>query len=357
MATSRQSCLRIRNGQTMTTASYISHVRNSGVSVSERIGVVRRRTEYAVTRTVPLNAPLAGIADVQRVIFLVELHGGLGSETVAIDQSVDATSALIREGDQVNVMLVDDIHIGSTVSPFFAWKEPTDVSTDAIAGGETLRTAEFIASDGVPSIASLVLVKGERDLIVFVKPVDAESAASVRRHARPIEFCERVGVIKRRLEYTRGPQSSVQSSMLHDCSGRVVFLVELHGGLGPELVAVDQTLDAVSTILHAGDQVTVRISGDVHVESTVHPIFSWCSGEFIDPAEIASGILKRFGLFVDTRGNAQVVTLYVTSGAGQVLLVVPFQIGPKALVLSEQRICGGSPEIIVHELGHTYTLL
>ncbi len=331
----------------MTTSAFMNYVLNSGVSFTERTGVVRRRTEYAVTRPVPLNAPLAGVADVRRVILLVELHGGLGLDMVCIDQSLDATAALVREGDPVNVTLVDDVHIGSTVRPYFASDEPTHVRTDAIAGGKTLRTGEFISADGIPSIASLVLGQGDFDPTVLVQPVDAESAARVRRHATPIEFSERVGVIKRRLEYSRSPQNLYESNLLHDCSGRVVFLVELHGGLGPELVAVDQTQDVVSTLLAEGDQVTVRISGDVHVESTVQPIFSWGSAEFIDAEVLAAGVVKRCGLFVDTRGDVQIATLLVTKGAGQVVVVTPFHVNLEALSAMAVLLGESSADIVV----------
>jgi hypothetical protein len=167
---------------------------------------------------------------------------------------------------------------------------------------------------------------------------------------------ERTGVVRHRTEYsvTRTVPLNAPLVGIADVR-RVVFLVELHGGLGPELVAVDQTLDAVSTLLAAGDQVTVRISGDVHVESTVHPNDSWGSGEFIDPAVIAAGKLKRVGLFVDTSGDVQVATLIVTKEAGPVVVLAPLQFNLKTYFAAAELLGESSGyDIIVHELGHTW---
>lgn len=154
-------------------------VESPRLAVSERVGVIQRRSNYR--SRAPCSRQLANPAhqheDSRRVVFVVRLDGGIGSEGVTIDQTLDATTALLREGDQVSVKLVDNVHIESTVAPVFAWGNANDAVETPRKPRRVLRTGEFPCSKGVPSVASLFLA-------------DAPSAGlvvRVRRHNRCIE--------------------------------------------------------------------------------------------------------------------------------------------------------------------------
>jgi hypothetical protein len=293
----------------------------AGVSSVERCGVVLRRSEYTHPRHVSVVSPLINTNDVRRVVFLVRLDGGIGSEAVTIDQTLDAVSALINEGDQVSVTLVDDVHVESTVAPIFAWGSAADLGSAAVSDGKVLRRGEFLDSKGKTCVASLVLAAGPSHGLVV--DVQASSSASVLDDAfAPVDFVERVGVIVRRSEYTHARHAHVHSPLINSKDvRRVVFLVRLDGGIGSEMVTIDQTLDAVSALLEEGDQVSAKLVDNVHIESTVAPIFSWGDASDVDAAAVSNGRVLRSGGFLDSKGVPCVASLVLAAGDSRRLVV------------------------------------
>ncbi len=295
----------------------------AGVNYVERCGVVLRRSEYTQPRLVSAQSPLLNTKVVRRVVFLVRLDGGIGSEMVTIDQTLDAVSALIQEGDQVSVNIVDDVHVESTVNPIFPWGAAADLDSSAISDGNVLRRGEFQDSNGGLCVASLVLATG--GLVVDVQsPIatPASSYGSAAYFTGGAKSIERVGVVLRRSEYTQPRHVQVQSPLINTNDvRRVVFLVRLDGGIGSEMVTIDQTLDAVSALIEEGDQVSANIVDDVHVESTVSPIFSWGAAADLDAAAISDGKVLRRGEFQNSKGVPSVATLVLAAGASRGLVV------------------------------------
>ncbi len=275
----------------------------SGVDMVERCGVVLRRSEYTVPRHEPVQSPLIGTHDVRRVVFIVRLDGGIGSELVTIDQTLDAVSALIHENDQVLATLVNDLHVESTIAPIFPWA----IAEGSNIEGQVLRSGEFLDTNGRACIAQLVL--GDSGLVVVSPQLEP---------ARE-QIVERIGVIQRRSEYTVDRHVQVASPLLTTSKRRVVFVLRLDGGIGSEGITIDQTLDATSALLQEGDQVTAKIVDNVHVESTVAPIFAW--GNANDSDDSASGRVLRTGEFLNSKGVPSVASL-VLADAPSVGLVV-----------------------------------
>lgn len=143
------------------------------LQVTERVGVILRRDEYTVPRRSPVHSHLVPNNDMRRVSFMVRLDGGIGSEIVTIDQTLDATAAVLQKGDQVVAAIIDDVHIESTVREVFPYAARSSVSDNDVANGDVLRTGEFLDNNGVPVIASLVLAargsNGRRDLVIDVQ--------------------------------------------------------------------------------------------------------------------------------------------------------------------------------------------
>lgn len=268
----------------------------AGASSVERVGVVRRRSEY--TQNVQ---DLVGTRDVRRVVFIVVLHGGIGEDMITIDQTLDPISALIAEGDQVDVNIADSVHLESTVSPVFAW----NISDESNPAGRVLRSGEFLNRNGQVCISSLVL--GDNGLTVTVQgPKDELAAPS-----------ERVGVILKRTVYTREAHRPAATPLIGTTDKqRVSFMVRLDGGIGSELITIDQTLDATAALLKEGDQVSVRLVDHAHVESTVHPVFGWGKAR-----DNATGRILRTGEFLDSKGRPSMASLLLEDGEGRGLSV------------------------------------
>ncbi len=278
----------------------------TGVDMVERCGVVFRRSEYTVSRHVPVQSPLIATHDVRRVVFLVRLDGGIGSEMVTIDQTLDATSALIKEGDQVLATLVDDVHVESTIAPIFPWM----IANGSNVNGEVLRRGEYLNSNGHLSTALLVLAA---EGLVVTSP-KAEPARE--------EVVERCGVILRRSEYTLERHVSVTSPLINTKNmRRVVFVLRLDGGIGSEGLTIDQTLDATSALLQEGDQVMAKIVDNLHVESTVQPFFAWGKADECDASAISRGRVLRTGRFLNSKGAPSVASLVLTIGQSCNLVV------------------------------------
>lgn len=276
----------------------------SGVDMVERCGVVLRRSEYTVPRREPVQSPLIGTHDVRRVVFMVRLDGGIGSEIVTIDQALNAVSALIDENDQVLATLVNDLHVESTIAPIFPWA----IADGSNVEGQVLRSGEFLDTNGRACIAQLVL--GANGLVVVAPTLELAREQVV----------ERIGVIQRRSEYTVDRHVPVASPLVGTQSKRrVVFVLRLDGGIGSEGITIDQTLDATSALLQEGDQVVAKIVDNVHVESTVAPIFAWGNANDIDDS--VSGRVLRSGEFMNSKGVPSVASL-VLADAPSVGLVV-----------------------------------
>lgn len=271
----------------------------TGATTTERCGVVLRRTEY----TVPGAPALVGNRDLRRVAFVVRLDGGIGSELVTIDQRLDAIAALIQENDQVSVMLVDSVHVESTVQPIFPWA----FSTESNPAGRVLRQGDFLNDKGEECTASLVL--GDSGCVIAVSGASDDIGAS--------GITERVGVILKRTVYKGGAHrpSSVPLIGATD-KKRVTFMIRLDGGIGSELVTIDQTLDAISVLLKEGDQVSVKLVDNVHVESTVQPVFDWTYS-----SEPVGGRILRLGEFLDKQGRPSYATLVLADEDGRGLVV------------------------------------
>jgi hypothetical protein len=144
------------NNNIRTIATVSAAARLAAVSVEERIGVVVRRDEYVRPAHRPATCPLIGTSDQNRVAFLIRFDSGL-QDFKAVDQVIDAMSALCKEGDQVMVSIVDDANIGDTVRPLFNLDDATDVSADEIANGKVVRTAEYTDAYGHACVAKVVL--------------------------------------------------------------------------------------------------------------------------------------------------------------------------------------------------------
>ncbi len=295
----------------------------AGVNYVERCGVVLRRSEYTQPRHIPVQSPLINTKAVRRVVFVVRLDGGIGSEMVTIDQTLDAVSALIQEGDQISATIVDDLHIESTVNPIFPWGSAADFESFDISEGRVLRSGLFLDNNGALCFASLVLAS--EGLVVHVQsPVatPASSYGSAAYFTGGAKSIERCGVILRRSEYMQPRHVPVQSPLINTKDvQRVVFVVRLDGGIGSEVVTIDQTLDAVAALLQEGDQVSANIVDDVHIESTVSPIFSWGAAADLDAAAISDGKVLRRGEFQNSKGVPSVATLVLAAGASRGLVV------------------------------------
>lgn len=274
----------------------------SGVDMVERCGVVLRRSEYTVPRNEPVQSPVIGTHAVRRVVFIVRLDGGIGSEIVTIDQTLDAVSSLIHENDQVLATLVNDVHVESTIAPIFPWA----IADDNKVEGQVLRSGEFLDTNGHACTTHLVL--GANGLVVVAPKLNPAREPVV----------ERVGVILRRSEYTFERKASVPLAGTK-AARRVVFVVRLDGGIGSEGVTIDQTLDATSALLQEGDQVVAKIVDNVHVESTLAPVFAWGNANDIDDS--TSGRVLRTGEFLNSKGVPSVASL-VLADAPSVGLVV-----------------------------------
>lgn len=144
------------NNNIRTIATVSAAARLAAVSVQERIGVVVRRDEYVRPAHRPATCSLIGTSDENRIAFAIRFDSGL-QDFKAVDQVIDAMSALCKEGDQVMVSIVDDANIGDTVRPLFNFDDATDVSADEIANGQVVRTAEYIDANGRPCLAKVVL--------------------------------------------------------------------------------------------------------------------------------------------------------------------------------------------------------
>ncbi|CAN5311059.1 hypothetical protein BH10CYA1_BH10CYA1_60840 [soil metagenome] len=279
----------------------------AGVDFVERCGVVLRRSEYSVPRHEPVQSPLIGTHDLRRVVFIVRLDGGIGSEIVTIDQTLDAVSALIQKDDQIVVTLVDDVHVEPTVSPIFPWADSKGVNVE----GRVLRSGKYLNSNGRLCTSTLVL--GDKGLVV-VSP-DSESDRE--------EVSYRVGVIQRRSEYTRERHMPLNVPLISTKDARrVSFVVRLDGGIGSEGITIDQTLDATSALLQEGDQVQVKLVDNVHVESTVAPIFAW--GDEIDDtgdSAVSFGRVLRTGEFPNSKGVPCVASLVLADAPSRGLVV------------------------------------
>jgi uncharacterized protein YciI len=295
----------------------------AGVSYVERCGVVLRRSEYTQPRHLPVQSPLINTKAVRRVVFVVRLDGGIGSEIVTIDQTLDAVSALVQEGDQVSATIVDDLHIESTVNPIFPWGFAVDLDSLVVSRGTVLRRGEFLDSNGGLCVASLVLATA--GLVVDVQsPVvtPASSYGSPAYFTGGAKSIERCGVVLRRSEYTQPRHVPVQSPLINTKDvRRVVFVVRLDGGIGSELITIDQTLDAVSALIEEGDQVSANIVDDVHIESTVNPIFQWGSASDLAAVAISDGKVLRRGEFQDSKGVPSIASLILAAGASRGLVV------------------------------------
>lgn len=271
----------------------------AGVDTTERCGVVLRRTEY----TVPGAPALVGNRDLRRVAFVVRLDGGIGSELVTIDQRLDAIAALIQEGDQVSAMLVDSVHVESTVQPIFPWA----FSTESNPAGRVLRQGAFLNDKGEECTASLIL--GDSGCVIAVNGANDDLGAS--------GVTERVGVILKRTVYKNGEHRPASAPLIGTTDKqRVTFMIRLDGGIGSELVTIDQTLDATSVLLKEGDQISVKLVDNVHVESTVHPVFDWTHS-----SKPVGGRILRLGEFLDKQGRSSIATLVLADGEGRGLVV------------------------------------
>ncbi|CAN5211178.1 hypothetical protein BH10CYA1_BH10CYA1_43550 [soil metagenome] len=141
-------------------------------SAFQRVGVVRRRTlKYSSSQTAQDKSK--GLA---RIVFEVRLDGGIGSEVVTFEQALDAITTLILEGDQVCTRVNVNGEKQSMVSPIFNWAA---ASAENIAKGRVLRTGNFLDVNGVPSVASLLLLPGVRDLMLAVTPLVPEAASTL----------------------------------------------------------------------------------------------------------------------------------------------------------------------------------
>ena len=148
----------------------------AGLALQERVGVILRRSEYTVQP--PLCAP-----ERRRVVFMVRLDGGIGSEIVTIDQALDASAALLCKDDQVLATLVDNVHVESKVSPIFGHNTIEQYARSTTLSGTVLRRGEYL--DGYrPFVALLVLADKESggrlvELTVEVNDLDKISATGL----------------------------------------------------------------------------------------------------------------------------------------------------------------------------------
>lgn len=290
-----------RNASFVAIVASAAHI--AGADFSERCGVVLRRSEY----TVPNTPNFVGSRDVRRGVFIVRLDGGIGSELVTIDQTLDPVSALIEEGDQVSVNISNSVHVESTVAPIFAW----GISQEANPSGQVLRSGVYLNGKGQPCTASLVL--GDNGLVVAVEGPEDNFEGTLN---------DRVGVIMRRDVYTLEAHRPSNMPLIGTVDKqRVSLLVRLDGGIGSELVTIDQTHNAITALLEDGDQVSVKLSDNVHVESTVQPVFAWGIA-----SDDASGRTLRNGQFIDSTGRLCYAALVLQNApAGLVVRETPLE--------------------------------
>lgn len=273
----------------------------AGANVSERCGVIVSRTDY--------TAPLGSNKEIGRVAFVIRLDGGIGSDFRTVDQTVDAVTAVLQEGDQVCVRISDDVHVETIAQPIFSWP-----STNEPVEGKILREVNYRNNKGEQCKATLVL--GRTGLCVV------DTGASEPSHSYMFggaDYVERVGVVLKCTEYTSPRMDANVSRIGAQSPRRVSFMVRVDGGIGSDIVVVDQTLDAVSSLVRKDDQVSVRLFDNPHIESTVAPVFAWpvseapCSGEILRVSDftdgngvdcVASVVLTAAGLAIDVQNPA-----------------------------------------------------
>ncbi len=142
------------------------------LTIRERVGVILRRSEYTVQP--PLCAP-----EVRRVVFMVRLDGGVGSEIVTIDQALDLTAALLRENDQVVATMVDNVHVESTVGPVFGHNTIEQLARSTTFRGEVLRRGEYLGVGNRPCVALLVLAEKESGARLVELAVEVSDLAKI----------------------------------------------------------------------------------------------------------------------------------------------------------------------------------
>lgn len=133
--------------------------RFGSVTFEERIGVVVSRSEYVRPR-LSKTFPLIGTSDENRIALAIRFDGGL-QDFKAVDQIIDAESALVKEGDQVIVTIVDDAHISDTVRGTWTTSAPANLSQEDIDGAKVLRQAEYTDAHNRRCIAKLMLINRE----------------------------------------------------------------------------------------------------------------------------------------------------------------------------------------------------
>lgn len=143
----------------------------------ERVGVILRRGEYTVQS-------ILGAPERRRVVFMVRLDGGIGSEIVTIDQTLDASAALLRENDQVVATIVDDVHVESTVSPIFAHATVEQLVRSTTFSGTVLRSGEYLGVGNRPTVALLVLAEKTNGAQLVEVSVEASAAHQISAQDR-----------------------------------------------------------------------------------------------------------------------------------------------------------------------------
>jgi hypothetical protein len=255
----------------------------AGANLTERAGVVIRRSEYTQPD--------------------VRIDGGIGSTFITVDQRLDAIAALIEENDPVAVHFADNAHLETTVSPGHLW----NISEDSNPAGKVLRSGSFLNLKGDLCTASLVL--GDNGLVVAI---DGPKDEPVTDH-----FTWRVGVIMKSTVYTRKAHRPAATPLIGTADQlRVKFLVRLDDGLGGEMVTIDQTLDANAALLRKNDQVSVHLIDHAHVEPTVNPNYTY--GKV---SEVGNRDTLRTGEFIDRDGRPMLASLLLGKGEGGLVVL------------------------------------
>ncbi len=231
----------------------------------ERIGTIVECIDY----TVPHRGYFSGASMpnrwVRRVVFMIQFDE---SDTVVIDEVMDATSALLRKRDRVRVSL-DDGQDQATVRPIADWRLASDQSVDTICGATVLRGGEFFDLRGLHSKASLLQVSGIQVPFIYVRGLapNTSAAAGINPHR---DLDGRIGTVvarKHYLHFHRQPYNSSRTPVRKVF--RVAFIVRFVRGCRAELISIDQAINPVTASIEKGDKVTVRASHDPLLESSM----------------------------------------------------------------------------------------
>lgn len=230
----------------------------TSIDKPNRVGVVTQRVEYSLRLGEIISA-----RRVSHTFFSITLEDGT---KVNIDEAMDATASLMREGDEVSVQ-IDSTSAVNTVRPVTRWTLLSDAHPATIPGAKVLRTGQFRDGDGIERKSMLVKLPESAVPAVLVEPLSLEAEMRARQ-ILPQASTGLSGVVVSFYHYRHfyrdieeGAQLSTRQVL------RLCCTVRLAGT--PRFVVVDQDRSIGDAIIQQGDRVAVRISPEGRV--TVAP--------------------------------------------------------------------------------------